>query len=34
MPSLFVEIVGEWRKHHGLKTKQGPRKSDGYLEGA
>jgi len=34
MPSLFVEDVGEWRKQHGLKTKQGPPKSGGDIEGA
>jgi len=31
---MILDFVGEWRKHHGLKMKQGPPKSDGDLEGA
>jgi len=31
---MILDFVGEWRNHHGLKTKQGPPKSGGDLEGA
>ena len=31
---IVSDFVGEWRKHHGLKMKQGPPKSGGDLEGA
>jgi len=34
VPSCFSDFVSEWRKHHGLRMKQGSPKSGGDLEGA